>query len=409
MLTEQNIVVTGIGVISPIGNGYKRFAHNLLQNVDSIGPLQELDTTNFRTTHGCEIAPFDPQQYGITPNWEGDECSLMAICATLEAITDAGLSNTIQRNPYTVATAISILTGGLSAFDEYAVAKYHDDPVDTRITLRTPSRIAQNVASYFGFHGPVIVPSTACAASINSVALGADLLRLGEADIVVAGGADPITRITYIGFNLLQAVSHDTCKPFDEHRNGIAIGAGSVIFTLEREADARARGAKIYARVCSYGLANDAHHITAPHPDGRALRATITEALQQAGYAPDDVDYICAHGTGTPYNDLAELKAIQAVFGDAAPTIPISSIKSALGHTMGTAGAMNILACIVALQEQRVPGTVHLEQKLSEFADWNLPNRSQPTDVRVALTNALAFAGHTASMILARPSDASDE
>jgi len=403
--STQPIVITGVGVISSIGNGFKQFTHNLLTGVDGIKEIIGLDTSTYRTHHGGEVVTFDPVHYGINLPWEYDPCSLMATCAALEALDDSGLGIKYPRAyPYRTAVAIAVLSGGVDAFEQFVVARHQQQPIDARVTLNTPGRIVQHVALYLGAHGPIITPSTACAASINSVVAGTELLKTNEADMVVAGGVDPITRTTYLGFNALQAVSKGHCKPFDQNRDGIAIGAGSVIFILERLTDALARKAKIYAYITGYGLSNDAHHITAPHPTGRGIIYAMQEALLEAGLQPNQIDYISAHGTGTQHNDAAELTAIEAVFGTYAAHVPISSVKSSVGHTMGTAGAMNILACVIALQEQKIPPTLHLQNPIAGYEEWSLVGgKSIGAHVKNCMANAVAFGGHTASIVIGQP------
>jgi 3-oxoacyl-[acyl-carrier-protein] synthase II len=259
--------------------------------------------------------------------------------------------------------------------------------------------IATHVAREVGAAGPVTMIPTACAAGNYAIAHAFDLLRAGRADVMLAGGADSFSRITYSGFNRLGAIAPERCQPFDRNRKGMIPGEGAGVLVLEPLARALARGARVYAEVAGYGLSCDAHHMTAAHPEGDGAARAMERALADAGLAAADVSYISAHGTGTPTNDRLETLAVQRVFGEAVRT-PMSSVKSMIGHTMGAASAIEAAVCSLAVATGRIPPTMNLEEPDGDL-DF-VPNRAREHDVRVAMNNAYAFGGNNASVLFRR-------
>jgi len=239
---------------------------------------------------------------------------------------------------------------------------------------------------------------TACAAGNYAIAHAFGLLRDGKADVMLAGGADAFSRITYAGFSRLGAIAPERCQPFDRNRKGMIPGEGAGVLVLEPLEKARARGARVYAEVAGYGLSCDAHHMTAAHPEGDGAARAMLHALQDAGLGAADVSYISAHGTGTPTNDRLEILAVKRVFGEAAPRIPMSSIKSMIGHTMGAASAIEAAVCALAVAEDRIPPTMNMDDP-EEGLDF-VPNVARELPVRMAMNNAYAFGGNNASVIL---------
>jgi 3-oxoacyl-[acyl-carrier-protein] synthase II len=261
--------------------------------------------------------------------------------------------------------------------------------------------IPANVAAAFGFGGPNLLVPTACAAGNYAIARGLDWIRLGRADVLLAGGADPFSQIAFTGFHKLSSMAPDVPRPFSAGRAGMMVGEGAGVLVLETLEAARARGARIYAEVCGYGLSCDAHHMTAPHPEGAGARAAMTRALADAGVAPGDVGYVSAHGTGTEANDKAESLALRAVFGDDPP--PMSSIKGALGHTMGAASALEAIATALAVHHGVLPPTANwLEADPACDVDC-VPNAPREAALAVALSNGYAFGGNNAVIVLAKP------
>lgn len=275
--------------------------------------------------------------------------------------------------------------------------------VPASLILRYPGyAISANVAKQFDVRGPVLMIPTACAAGNYALAYAFDLLRLGKADVMLAGGAEPFSRIVFTGFNRLFAVAPERCQPFDRHRKGMLVGEGAGVLVLERLEDAAARRAKTYAEILGYGMSCDAHHMTIPHVDG--VKQVMERALADAGLQPSDVDYINAHGTGTPANDRTECAAIRAVFGAHADRMPVSSIKSMIGHAMGAASALEAIACALAVQHDRLPPTINFETPDPECPIDCVPNVSRRHRVRVALNNSFAFGGNNACVVFGKPS-----
>jgi 3-oxoacyl-[acyl-carrier-protein] synthase II len=262
--------------------------------------------------------------------------------------------------------------------------------------------IPEHVASEIGFHGPNLMIPAACAAGNYAIAWAVDTLRAGRADIMVAGGADCFSRITYAGFSRLGAVAPERCQPFDRERRGMIPAEGAGVVVLETLDGARRRGARPYAEVAGYGLSCDAHHMTAAHPEGAGAARAMAKALEQSGLAAGDVAYISAHGTGTPTNDRLEAVAVRRAFGDHAARIPISSVKSMIGHTMGAASAIEAAVCALAVAEGRIPPTIHFEEPDPECALDCVPNEARELPVAIAMNNSYAFGGYNASVIFGR-------
>jgi 3-oxoacyl-[acyl-carrier-protein] synthase II len=252
-----------------------------------------------------------------------------------------------------------------------------------------------------GFSGETMMIPTACAAGNYAIAHASDLLRAGKADLMLAGGADSYSRITYTGFARLGAIAPEVCQPFDRNRKGMVPGEGAAMLLLELKEHAVARGARIYCEVAGYGLSCDAHHMTAAHPQGEGAARAIRMALEQSGFAPEDVDYISAHGTGTPTNDRLETIAVKKVFGQHAYKVPISSIKSMLGHTMGAASAIEAAVCALAITEGRIPPTANWKDQDPECDLDYVPNMARKHNVRIAMNSAYAFGGNNSSVIFA--------
>ena len=254
----------------------------------------------------------------------------------------------------------------------------------------------------FDLHGPCLMIPTACAAGNYAIGYGFDLIRTGRVDFMLAGGADAFSRIPYMGFARLGAIAPERCQPFDKNRKGMVPGEGAAVLVLEPLDAAAARGAKIYAEVLGYGVSCDAHHMTAAHPEGDGAIRAMSAAMRDSGITPDDVDYISAHGTGTPTNDRVESLAVCKLFGDRAARLPMSSIKSMLGHTMGAASALEAAACALALDTGWIPPTINYEEPDPECEVDCVPNRARRTEPRVVLNNAYAFGGNNASLCLRR-------
>ena len=400
METRPRVVVTGIGVVTSIGIGVEPFWRAVLAGQSGISAVESFDTSRYAVHLGGEVKTFDARSYvQRQPLDSMARASRLAIAAARLAIEDAKLSAG-QLDPHTAGVAMGTTSGEpamIERFDDLEMSGGRDR-IGPEFVGQYPCHvIAAHVASEFGFSGPNVVIPTACAAGNYALAHALDTLRSGGADVMLAGGSDSFSRITYTGFARLGAIAPDQCQPFDLHRKGMIPGEGSAVLVLERLDRASARGATIYAELAGYGLTCDAHHMTAPQGDGatRAMRL----AMADAGVEPTDVGYISAHGTGTAVNDRIETMAVKQAFGDAAYGVPISSIKSMLGHTMGAASAIEAASCALAVRDDAVPPTIHYESRDPECDLDYVPNASRRQPVAVAMNNAYAFGGNNASVI----------
>jgi 3-oxoacyl-[acyl-carrier-protein] synthase II len=327
----------------------------------------------------------------------------MAVAAARLALDDAGLA---EDGPDAERAGVAM---GTTSGEPLEVERFDDallggarEAIDGALVTRYPChRIPGQVAAELGWAGVNVMLPNACAAGNYAVAFARDALATGRADVMLAGGADAFSRITYTGFARLGAITTDRCAPFDRERKGMVPGEGAGVLVLEPLDAARARGARVYAEVAGYGLSCDAHHMTASHPEGDGPARAMTQALADAGLAAADVDYISAHGTGTPTNDRLETLAVKRAFGDAAARVPMSSVKSMLGHTMGAASALEAAVCCLTIAEGWIPPTINYETPDPECDLDYVANRARQTPVRVAMNNAYAFGGANASVLFA--------
>ncbi len=397
-----DVVVTGIGVVTPIGIGPIEFWNNLLEGRGGIEEVRSFDTSAYPCHRGAEVKYFDPAAYIRTqkPNTMG-RASQFAIAAARIALADAGFE---IGSLACEQTGVSI---GTTSGEPHMIEQYDDchvtrqlDGVDAEFIRKYPCNvISAHIAAEFGLEGPNITIPAACAAGNHAVAFGFDTIRSGRAHVMLAGGSDCFSRITYTGFARLGAIAPDTCRPFDRNRKGMIPGEGAAVLVLESGHHARARGARCYAEVAGYGLSCDAHHMTAAHPSGDGAVRAMEAALAEAGIAASDVSYISAHGTGTAVNDRIETTAVKRVFGESARRIPMSSIKSMLGHTMGAASAIEAATCALSVFNDRIPPTMNFEEADPECDLDYVPNQAREHSVRVAMNNAYAFGGNNASVL----------
>lgn len=401
MEPRPRVVVTGIGVVTSIGVGAGPFWQALLAGVSGIGPVASFDTARHAAHIGGEVKGFDPTTFlrRLRPASMG-RASQLAIAATRLALEDAGLEPTRLDAE---ATGVSLgTTSGeptlIERFDEMEIAGTRE-AIGREFVEQYPCHaMAAHVASEFGLGGPNIVIPTACAAGNYALAFAADSLRSETADVMIAGGSDCFSRITYTGFSRLGAIAPERCQPFDRNRRGMVPGEGAAMLVLERAEYAAARGARIYAELAGYGLTCDASHMTAPQGNG-AVRA-MQLAMADAGVEPREIGYISAHGTGTTINDRIESAAVKEAFGDAASRVAMSSIKSMLGHTMGAASAIEAAACVLAVHDGALPPTINYETPDPQCDLDYVPNEARRQRVDVAMNNAYAFGGNNASVIV---------
>jgi len=404
-LISDRIVVTGLGVITSIGAGRELFWKNLLAGNSGVGPVAAFDTSDFPVHLGAEIKNFQPEDYifNLFPS-QIERASQFAVAAARLAVADAALPMSDSQ-----ADDFGIVVGTTSGeprvierFDDHYIAGELDKVGPDFISTYPCSVLATHVACELGLGGEVVTIPTACAAGNHAIAFAFDALRSGKAQVMLAGGADSFSRITYTGFSRLGAIAPELCQPFDLNRKGMIPGEGAAFLVLERLDHAQIRSARVYAEVAGYGLSCDAHHMTAAHPQAHGGARAMEIALKSAGIDSEHVDYISAHGTGTPTNDRLETIAIKRVFGDHAYRIPISSIKSMLGHSMGAASAIEAVTCVLAIADCHIPPTINLINRDPDCDLDFVPLVARAHKVNVALNNAYAFGGNNSSVVFAR-------
>lgn len=390
-------------MVTPIGTGCEEFWRNLLAGRSGIAPVQSFDTSGYNVHRGAEVKEFDAEEYILNLDAAHlGRASQFAIAAARLALADAGVEiGSLDRKRAGVSMGT---TSGepreVERFDDLYVSKDLDRIGSEFLALYPCHVIAAHVASELNFAGANTMIPTACAAGNYAIAHALDVLRAERADLMLAGGSDAFSRITFTGFARLGAVAPEMCQPFDRLRKGMIPGEGSGVLVLEPFERARRRGARIYAEVGGYGLSCDAHHMTAAHPQGDGAERAMRQALADSGTSTEEVSYISAHGTGTATNDRLETIAVKRVFKDAAHRIPISSVKSMLGHTMGAASAIEAAVCALAVFNDRVPPTINLNEPDPECDLDYVPNFARELRVNVAMNNAYAFGGNNASLIL---------
>jgi 3-oxoacyl-[acyl-carrier-protein] synthase II len=401
----RRVVITGIGVISPVGIGKSTFWEALLAGKSGIGPVTAFDSTNFAAHIGAEVRDFDAKCYikKQQPDRKG-RATQMAVGATRLAIADSRLDlDSIPRRR--IGVSMGTTSGEPLFIEHYNDARKQggDAAVEAEWMKLYPCHvIPTHVAIEFDLHGPSLMIPTACAAGNYAIGYGFDLIRTGRADLMLAGGSDAFSRIPYMGFARLGAIAPERCQPFDKNRKGMVPGEGSGMLVLEPLDAALARGATIYAEVLGYGVSCDAHHMTAAHPQADGAIRAMSAAMKDSGVAIADIDYISAHGTGTPTNDRIESLAVRTLFAEYATKIPMSSIKSMLGHTMGAASAIEAAACALALDTGWIPPTINHEEPDPDCGLDIVPNEARLTNPQVVLNNAYAFGGNNASLCLGR-------
>ena len=399
------IVITGIGLVTPAGLGHDEVWANLLAGRSGIAPVESFDTAAYNVHLGGEVRGFEPRHHlRRLEARQAGRASQLAIAAAHQALEDAGLAagELVPERTGVIMGTTSGEPQEVERFDDRWVADELAE-VGGEFMGRYPCHhIPANIAAELDLAGVNMMIPAACAAGNYAIAEAFDVLRAGRADVMLAGGADSFSRITYTGFARLGAIAPECCQPFDQGRKGMIPGEGAGILVLEPLERARARGARVYAEVAGYGLSCDAHHMTAAHPEGDGAARAMAQALEQSAVTPEEVSYISAHGTGTPTNDRLETLALGRLFGPRAGGKPISSIKSMLGHTMGAASAIEAAACALAIRTGWIPPTINFEQSDPQCDLDCVPNEARQMDVRVAMNNAYAFGGTNASVIFRR-------
>ncbi|MEY2963475.1 MAG: hypothetical protein RL754_736 [Bacteroidota bacterium] len=408
----KRVVVTGLGALTPVGNTAEETWKNMLAGKSGAGPITRFDASEFKTHFACEVKDFEPND--LLDRKEArrmDRFTQFGLVVADEAIADSGLDFE-KENLDRIGVIWGSGIGGIDTFFEQ-VKGFVDNDLKPRfnpflipmmISDITPGRISMK----HGLRGPNYTTVSACASSTNALIDAFNLIRLGKCDVVVSGGSEAaINPVGMGGFNAMNALSTrnddpmTASRPFDKDRDGFVMGEGGAGIILEEYEHAKARGAKIYAEMVGGGMSADAHHLTAPHPEGLGARNVMANAIDDAGMKPEDVDYVNVHGTSTPLGDIAETKAILQVFGDHAYNMNISSTKSMTGHLLGAAGAVEAMASIMAVYTNMVPPTInHFTDDENLDSKLNLTFHSaQEREVRAALSNTFGFGGHNASVL----------
>jgi 3-oxoacyl-[acyl-carrier-protein] synthase II len=408
----KRVVVTGLGALTPIGNTLDEYWTSLKNGVSGCASIKSFDAAKFKTQFACELKNFNVEEHLDRKEARKlDQFSQYAMVSSAEAMADSGIDlEKINLNRAGVIWGSGI--GGLRSYQNEAENFFAGDGTPKFNPFFIPKMIVDIAAGHisikYGFRGPNYVTVSACASSNNAMIDSFNLIRLGKSDIIISGGSEACVNESGIGgFNALRALStrnddpKTASRPFDVDREGFVLGEGSGALILEELEHAKARGAKIYCEIVGSGLSADAYHITAPHPDGIGAKAVMIEALAEAGIEPKDIDYINVHGTSTPLGDIAETKAIKEVFGEHAYNLNISSTKSMTGHLLGAAGAIEAIACIMAINHNVVPPTINHftdDPEIDNKLNFTF-NKAEEREVTYALSNTFGFGGHNTSVI----------
>lgn len=400
-MESKRVVITGMGIFCSIGKNVDEFLESLREGRSGIGPITLFDTSKYPSKIGAEIRDYQPKEF--FPKKELKRLSRtdqFALIAAEEAVRNSVIG---AYAPEEVGVCLGAGAGGM-----YEAEAYHRDVLlqgkskPSLLVPFIPSFATNRVAERFRFSGPMATITTACSSSATSIGYGADLIRNGRAKALLCGGSDALSELTFGGFNSLRAMDPHPCKPFDKKRAGMSLGEGAALLVLEELDGALGRGATIYAEFLGYAIGGEAYHITAPEPTGMMEARIMGEALRESGVKSSEVDYINAHGTGTPLNDKVETLSIKKVFGEGAYSIPVSSIKSMVGHCLGSAGAIEAVASVLSIIQGFIPPTVnHQEGDVDCDLDY-VPGKYREREIGVVLSNSFAFGGNCTTLVFGK-------
>jgi 3-oxoacyl-[acyl-carrier-protein] synthase II len=409
---RRRVVITGLGAVTPLGQDVRSSWGNLVAGRTSAGPITAFDTSGFGVTFACEVKGFEPTRWIERKQARRmDRFAQMLVAAAQQAQADAGLE--IEQECDRVGVSVATAMGGLKSFEDACDTLMKRGPERVNpfsITAIIPNIGAARLSMELGTKGPLSSQGTACAASTMAIGDGMDAIRLGRAEVMLAGGSEaPITRVGIAGFSAMRALSqrnHDperASRPFDADRDGFVMGEAAAVLVLEELGHATRRGARIYAELLGYGVSSDAQHLTEPDPTGQSPARAMLMAFADAGISPDQIDYINAHGTSTPLGDASETRVIKRALGeDIARKVPISSTKGATGHCLGASGAVEAIFSTLAIEEGVLPPTINYETPDPECDLDYVPNEARTADVGIAVSNSSGFGGHNASLVLGR-------
>ncbi|MBE7030876.1 MAG: beta-ketoacyl-[acyl-carrier-protein] synthase II [Ruminococcaceae bacterium] len=410
----RRVVITGMGVVSPVGNNLETFWNNIKAGVNGIGMVTRFDVTDYPCKVAGEVKDFDVTEFVDKKEARRmDRYTHYAVAAAKMAVEHSGL-NLDEVDKERMGVILGSGVGGLETLEAQQRTLLEKGPGRISpffIPMMISNMGAAQVAIMTGAKAINESVVTACASGTNAVGDAFHVIRRGMADIMISGGAEAvITPLALAGFCSMKALStvedpEKACRPFDVNRDGFVMGEGAGILVMEELEHAKKRGATIYAEVVGYGATDDAHHITAPAPDGEGGARAMAQAIADAGLSPEDVDYVNAHGTSTPYNDKFETRAIKTVFGDHAYKLKVSSTKSMTGHMLGAAGGVEAIVCAMSISDSFIPATIHYETSDPECDLDYVPNRGMEAPVNVAISNSLGFGGHNATIVLKKYED----
>ena len=394
-------MVTGLGVFCSIGRNVEDFSQSLKEGQTGIGPITIFDTSKYPCKIGAEIRDYQPEQFFRKKDLKRlSRADQFALIASEEAMKGSEIHSYSSEE---VGVCLGAGAGGMFEAETYhreVLLKGRSRP--SLLWPFIPSYTTDRVAERFTFSGPKFTVTTACSSSATAIGYGADLIRSGKSKAVLCGGSESLSELTFGGFNSLKAMDPSPCKPFDRKRAGMSLGEGAGIIILEDLDEAMKRGAKIYAEFLGYGIGGEAYHITAPEPTGMREARIMKEAMEEGEIVPSDVDYINTHGTGTPLNDKVETISIKSVFGKRAYSIPVSSIKSMVGHCLGAAGAIEAVASILSMVYSFIPPTVNHKERDEDCDLDYVPGKSREMEVKVVLSNSFAFGGNCTTLVFKR-------
>lgn len=400
---RRRVVITGMGIFCSIGKNVREFGQSLKDGKTAIGPITLFDTSMYPSRVGAEIKDYRPEEYFERKELKRlSRTDQFAIISAEEAVRMSQILSSYSSDQ--VGVCLGAGAGGMLEAETYhrqTLLKGSSNPFLTLPFI--PSFTTTCVAKRFGLSGPRLTVTTACSSSATSIGYGADLIRNGKCKATLCGGSEALSELTFGGFNSLKAMDPNPCKPFDRRRAGMNLGEGGAILILEDFEEAKQRGVKIFAEVLGYGIGGEAYHITAPEPSGTIEAWVMKEAIRESSLSLEEVDYINAHGTGTPLNDKIETLSIKKVFGERAYSIPVSSIKSMVGHCLGSAGAIEAVASVLSLTDQFIPPTLHHHQGDEECDLDYVPGRSRQREVNVVLSNSFAFGGNCTTLVFGSP------
>ncbi len=401
-MNRRRAVITGLGVIASIGQDTPSFWKSLLEAICGIERITLFDPSSYRVQNAAEVKGFDQGRFFSSRRLKRmSRCDQLGMKAAGEALADSCL-DLKQEDRERVGIFIGGGAGGIFSAEKYRKEMIRKGWRRVPPTLLLPfSTCALNdlIAEEYEVYGPRATIATACSSSATAIGYGLDSIRSGEVDIAIAGGSESLSEVTFGGFNSLRSVDEGYCRPFDLNRKGLSLGEGAAFLILEEEERARRRGSKVHAEIRGYGLSGDGQHMTAPDPEGKGAARAMRQALQDGGINPEEIDYINAHGTATPANDAAETKAIKKLLGARARKVPVSSSKSMIGHCLGAAGALEAVATVLAVRDDRIPPTIHYQTPDPECDLDYVPNQAREAVVKVALSNSFAFGGNNTALV----------